>query len=167
MEIVEYNNELLKIEFITSKIVRFHFSKDRIWKKNYSFCVNLEKFKEVDCEHREDNRAHYFLTSDLDIRIYKNPSKIQIYDRKGNLIISDYMDLGYVKKGNGIYSYKEMGREKAFLGFGERLGSLNKKGKKIINWNTDEPNHEFERDPLYQSHPFFLAYSDLSYGSFL
>jgi alpha-glucosidase len=166
MEVVEYNSEFLKIEFVTSKIVRFHFSKDRIWKKNYSFCVNLEKFEEVDYEHREDNRAHYFLTSDLNIVIYKNPNRIQIYDRKGNLINSDYRDLGYVKKGEGIYSYKEIGKEKAFLGFGERIGSLNKKGKRIINWNTDEPNHEFDRDPLYQSHPFFLAYSNLSYGLF-
>ncbi|MGB9857463.1 MAG: glycoside hydrolase family 31 protein [Dictyoglomaceae bacterium] len=166
-KIINYNDELLKISFISPKIVRFHFSRNKVWRKNYSFCIDHEKFGEISFKYKENDKFYSFITEELEVRINKEFGKIQIFDSKGNLILSDYKEMGYKKEANGIYSYKEIKKEEAFLGFGERLGPLNKKGQRIINWNTDESNHEFNRDPLYQSHPFFLAWSsERSYGLF-
>lgn len=38
-------------------------------------------------------------------------------------------------------------------GLGEKTGGLDKRGRSWIFWNTDEADHEPERDPLYQSIP--------------
>ncbi|MFW5826499.1 MAG: TIM-barrel domain-containing protein [Alkalispirochaeta sp.] len=38
-------------------------------------------------------------------------------------------------------------------GLGEKTGSLDKRGRTWTMWNSDEPDHTPERDPLYQSIP--------------
>lgn len=45
----------------------------------------------------------------------------------------------------------------AYLGFGEKVGPLNKRGMKFTFWNTDVQPHHPDTDPLYQSIPFFMG----------
>ncbi len=47
--------------------------------------------------------------------------------------------------------------KRRYYGLGERTGFLDKKGKVWTNWNTDDPHHHPDTDPLYQSHPFVLG----------
>lgn len=44
-----------------------------------------------------------------------------------------------------------------YYGLGERTGFLNKRGRRWVNWNTDEFHHSPQADPLYQSHPFLIG----------
>ncbi|MFO8042488.1 MAG: glycoside hydrolase family 31 protein [Alkalispirochaeta sp.] len=48
-------------------------------------------------------------------------------------------------------------------GLGEKTGSLDKRGRTWTMWNSDEPDHTPERDPLYQSIP--VAYLFTSEGT--
>jgi alpha-glucosidase len=43
--------------------------------------------------------------------------------------------------------------EDAFYGLGEKSGALNRRGRTWEMWNSDEPRHTPERDPLYVSIP--------------
>ncbi|MGB9857807.1 MAG: glycoside hydrolase family 31 protein [Dictyoglomaceae bacterium] len=159
-------NENLKIEVINSKIIRFYFSKDKKWGKNFSFAIE-KGFIPIDAKSEEKEREILIITSELKISIDKENGSIKIFDKGGDLILSDYEDWGYKRFKNKIYCYKEIKDEIAFLGFGERTGSLNKKGKRLTNWNTDDPHHYPTTDPLYQSHPFFISWSSKkSYGIF-
>lgn len=45
----------------------------------------------------------------------------------------------------------------AYVGFGEKVGPLNKRGLKFTFWNTDVAPHHPDTDPLYQSIPFFMG----------
>jgi alpha-glucosidase len=56
----------------------------------------------------------------------------------------------------------------AYLGFGEKVGPLDKRGMRLVFWNTDNfPPHP-ETDPLYVSIPFFVALRDgVAWGMFL
>jgi len=137
--------------------------------KDYSFCVEYQKLKNsnVEVNFKEDEKYYYLSSEYLNIAISKELGKVSIYDKDGNLILSDYEDKGYVKEGSKIFTYKEIKYGEAFFGFGERLGSLNKKGQVLINWNTDESNHSMNNDPLYQCHPFFISWHPkASYGLF-
>lgn len=155
---LKVKDELLKVSFITPKIVNFHYSKNGVFNKDYSFCVEYQKLKNsnVEVNFKEDEKYYYLSSEYLNIAISKELGKVSIYDKDGNLILSDYEDKGYVKEGSKIFTYKEIKYGEAFFGFGERLGSLNKKGQVLINWNTDESNHSMNNDPLYQCHPFLF-----------
>ncbi len=43
-----------------------------------------------------------------------------------------------------------------YYGFGEKTGPLDKTGEKMAMRNSDMP-HDNEKDPLYQTHPFFIT----------
>ena len=56
----------------------------------------------------------------------------------------------------------------AYLGFGEKTGTLDKRGLHFTFWNTDVMPHHPDTDPLYQSIPFFLALREgRAWGCFL
>jgi alpha-glucosidase len=48
----------------------------------------------------------------------------------------------------------------SYLGFGEKVGPLNKRGMRMTFWNTDVLPHHPDTDPLYVSIPFFIGLHD-------
>ncbi|WP_438030092.1 glycoside hydrolase family 31 protein [Sorangium sp. So ce233] len=56
----------------------------------------------------------------------------------------------------------------AYLGFGEKVGPLDKRGLRFTFWNTDAYPPHVESDPLYASIPFFVALrGGIAWGFFL
>ncbi|MFN3266150.1 MAG: glycoside hydrolase family 31 protein [Deinococcales bacterium] len=56
----------------------------------------------------------------------------------------------------------------AYLGFGEKVGTLDKRGMHLTFWNTDVVPHLPDTDPLYQSIPFFIGLKNgVAWGFFL
>lgn len=164
--IIKSEKENLKITVITDKTIRFHFSKNREWKHNYSFAIE-KKLPNKELKLEDQENLLLLKTEFLEILIKKDIGSIEIYDLSNNLLHSDYGNLGYARYKNKVFSFKKFIKERAFLGLGEKMGGLNKKGKKFVNWNTDDPHHYPHTDPLYQSHPFFLAWNpEYSYGIF-
>lgn len=56
-----------------------------------------------------------------------------------------------------------------FFGFGDKVGTFDRNGRKYIFWNTDNFTHHPTADPLYKSFPFYIYVSkDLKkkYGCF-
>lgn len=58
--------------------------------------------------------------------------------------------------------------QERFYGFGEKTGPLNKRGRSMSFWNSDNPAYGPNDDPLYQSIPFFVGLREgLAYGVFV
>jgi alpha-glucosidase len=58
--------------------------------------------------------------------------------------------------------------DEAYLGFGEKVGPLDKRGMRLTFWNTDVMPHHPDTDPLYISIPFCLGLrSGVAWGFFL
>lgn len=56
----------------------------------------------------------------------------------------------------------------AYLGLGEKVGVVDKRGEHFVFWNTDVMPHQPDTDPLYASIPFLIAVRDGSaWGLFL
>lgn len=56
----------------------------------------------------------------------------------------------------------------AYLGFGEKVGPLDKRGMRLVYWNTDAFPPNPDTDPLYVSIPFFIALrGGVAWGFFL
>ncbi|MBB6099389.1 alpha-glucosidase [Deinobacterium chartae] len=62
----------------------------------------------------------------------------------------------------------EAPEDEAYLGLGEKVGPLDKRGMSFTFWNTDVVPHQPDTDPLYQSIPFFVGLrGGQSWGFFL
>ncbi len=58
--------------------------------------------------------------------------------------------------------------DEAYLGFGEKVGPLDKRGLRLTFWNTDVMPHHPDTDPLYISIPFCLGLrGGIAWGFFL
>jgi alpha-glucosidase len=69
-----------------------------------------------------------------------------------------------------VSARKRMATGEAYLGLGQRTGSLDRRGRALSNWNIDEPSlgHTRLHDNLYQSHPVLMAVRpELAWGLFL
>jgi alpha-glucosidase len=69
-----------------------------------------------------------------------------------------------------VSARKRMAPGEAYLGLGQRTGSLDRRGRVLSNWNIDEPSlgHTRLHDNFYQAHPVLMAVRpELSWGLFL
>ncbi|AFK20754.1 DUF4968 domain-containing protein (plasmid) [Haloferax mediterranei ATCC 33500] len=66
------------------------------------------------------------------------------------------------------YVYKKADEDEAFYGFGEQPElTLNQRGKKLENWNTDQYGYFYTSDYVYASVPFFVGLKNAgAYGMF-
>jgi alpha-glucosidase len=84
----------------------------------------------------------------------RDDGKITLLSRGENLVtIEKY----YKENGKACLTcYSEQAH---FFGFGEKIGDLDKKGKRMEMMNADHPLHLPDTDPLYVSIPFFITVS--------
>lgn len=159
---IQFKNEKLRCEIISDRTIRFHFSKEGNF-NHQSFVIDKNITRKIP-DFKKENETIFFTTNIL--KVYITDKGIEIF-KKDILIHSDVEEKGYLKEDNKISTHKKMLDITGFYGFGMRRGKLNKKGEFLINWNTDDPNHFFDTDPLYECHPFFIALSETHcYGIF-
>lgn len=100
-------------------------------------------------------------------------SEAVIYKRfsdASNGIFSDlFEDLSINQEGEFLTLRRLSKLDGHYFGFGDKVGPLDRKGRKYTFWNTDNFTHHPSSDPLYKSFPFFIFVSkklDKVYGCF-
>jgi len=127
--------------------------------------------KAVPFEEAEDKVT--FSTGLLTLVVHKSDGRMEIQDASGAVIISEPPGGGVFfdgKKWAGCKKLSPVGER--YFGFGEKTGPLDKRGLKMVMWNSPgplvgerplpftnnlDPLFNPDRDQLYQSHPFFMA----------
>lgn len=121
-----------------------------------------------------------YIEDDFSISIYDGKTKeIVVKDNKyvdtKEKVISNEQKLLLEKEGHSFsntltYSYiinKEIQKNEAFYGLGEKTGYFNKINYQYVNWNTDDPSaHVDNYEALYQSCPFYIGKHKHTYGLF-
>ena len=107
-------------------------------------------------------------TDAMHVRIKKEPSIcISFYTREGKLISEDLEGAGFgtIFNGEKISLYRKLQESERFVGLGEALGNLDKRGMGITLNNTDNYKYGDPRIPMYISIPFFMGiHHDVLYG---
>ena len=117
----------------------------------------------------EDTGETLTLSSqELKVIIQKQPLKISIMDQQGRILVQESKKGMAYKETKEVICYKDMKDDDHFYGFGEKTGFLDKRGEKMVMWNSDVyAPHNPETDSLYQSIPFFITLSKAgAYGLF-
>ncbi len=110
-------------------------------------------------------------TPALSVRIGPD-CRLRIADGDDHLLVEDGDGGGYRRDGDEVTVDRHTPAGEAFYGFGEKTGSLNKRGRALSFWNTDpfDPTlggYPADQDPLYQSIPFFIGLrGGVAYGLF-
>lgn len=93
----------------------------------------------------------------------KLDGKVNFYNNDWTIICEDFNCSGKDENGNIIIS--KINDALGYYGFGEKGDTLNKKGKYIENYNTDDPETDDKSFLFYKTIPFFTALKENSaYG---
>jgi alpha-glucosidase len=96
----------------------------------------------------------------LRVKVDGDSGAIRVEGRTGTILKTRGCIAGGTRNGkdNGIKLAIELGAGESAYGLGEKTGFLDKRGRRYQMWNTDEPLHTPDKDPLYQSIPFMIRF---------
>lgn len=152
------------IEFWNDSICRVRLSNEPLSAKHsYAVCSDKTKCK-VNISDESDQLK--LKGKSYRVELSKKDSKLSFIDHKSTVINKDAIAATW--NGTEATVYKSLNAEEKFIGLGEKVGPLNRRGHAYSNWNTDKFAYDTEQDPLYLSTPFFIGINgDHFYGIFL
>lgn len=163
-------NSDVKIEFCTPGMFRVRTSWNRRFEANESWMVSNYNWSPQDIISSE-SRDHYLLqSSKIDVRVYKSPFRIDVYNKEGKLLSSE-SNAGAFKEGESVGVKKNLLSDEHFFGFGERMDFIDQKSKKLklnVGRGKGLPHAVGAYNILeanYSPVPFFM--STQGYGIFL
>lgn len=158
----------VQLTVLAPDLIRVRLAPEGEFAEDNSYAVIRREWPPVDFNIIEREDYISLFTSKLEIRVDKFPFRLSFYDHQGNLLNRDYKGMSMGWDGKRVKSWKELHPDEKFYGLGEKVGGINKRGKRWVMWNTDAYGYNSLTDPLYQSHPFFIGLVEgIAYGIFL
>ncbi|MEO8146690.1 MAG: glycoside hydrolase family 31 protein [Bacteroidia bacterium] len=164
LSITTENAQVILISYLPD-VVRVRIARKLADDFSYAVIQYANKYFKNFVETKNDIKVE---TDSLYITIDKNPFRISFYNRKMQLLNSDYTAMGTTMWNDEITTHKKMFADEKFIGLGEKTGGLNRRGSSYNNWNTDKFAYPTDFDPLYKTIPFYIGIHDsLTYAIFL
>lgn len=162
--------EIFEISVYSENVIRVQISKnDKI--DNFSYAlVSNEKPNYNAFTIENFSNTILLSTKALKVEIEKAPSlRITFKDSKGTILNEDMAGngMGTTFIGDKTTVYKKLQEGERFVGMGESLGNLDRKGSVVTTWNTDNYKYDNDKIPMYISIPFYMGVlKDKVYGMF-
>jgi alpha-glucosidase len=159
----------IALTVLTANIVRIRLATNGAFAPRRSWAVTPpdEHFAVPSFTLEESASMLTLRTEALAIQIERATCRIACVDPNGDTFCADAAGLRWGS--DGISCAKRIADGEHFYGFGERTGTLDKLGRRMVNWATDPPplGHNPGTDPLYIAIPVFMAVRPgLAYGVF-
>lgn len=135
-----------------------------------------ETLSNVKIELYEKDNELIYETKKLKCVLGKDSWYFKILDNKGHILVEEYVEglyrrafpvfpLCYKVCGNEIHFIEsiKLAPDEAIFGLGERFGGLNKRGQRLLLWNSDTTMTSSDRS--YKNIPFYM--STRGYGLFV
>jgi len=149
---------LLHIRFYDHDIVRVSFDpKNReMDARSHAVCLSP---RATNVEREETETAMFLHTRTLTVRVDLSPVRVTFLDRKTGAVRLAEPENGMLFAASGEVACRKTAEPyDHFYGFGEKAGFLDKRGERLVMWNTDVyAPHNPETDPLYVSIPYFMT----------
>jgi len=159
---------VMRITALRDDIVRVRISPNSSLPEDASWAVLAEpRSKSIDVQPSQDAASIGFRTSQLEVRVERQPLRIVIRDLSGNIVSADAVDRPTTFQAGGFSVYKQMPGGEHYFGLGDKTGAFDRRNQAYTLWNTDIAPQE-SVDPLYKAIPYFLVTNGTrSYGIFL
>ncbi|NVO19412.1 MAG: glycoside hydrolase family 31 protein [Bacteroidetes bacterium] len=149
-----------RIQIYDPNIIRVRVSLSQIMPEFSYVLPDLMSFPKAQFDLSESNNQIEIRTSAIDLTIEKQPAFRLIFRNKSGKIISeDVAGQGFGTSFIGLRStlYKKMQPGERFVGLGEVLGNLDKRGNAYTLNNTDTYKYGDPRLSMYCSIPFYIG----------
>ena len=151
---------IFDIHAYSDNTIRVRVSKNRSF-NNFSYALTDNEFPAFKNSSIDDKGKTIVLsTNTIDVEIEKTPSfRIIFKNKKGDTINEDVKGdcFGTTFIGDKVSVYKKLQPGERFVGMGEALGNLDKRGTAITLNNTDTYKYGDPRLSMYISIPFYIG----------
>jgi alpha-glucosidase len=154
-------NTSFAVSVYSDHVIRLQVSRDQR-PDNFSYALvnnSAPHFAGFSVEDSDGNKID-IKTASLILEIEKTPQFRAVFkDAQGNILSEDTQGtgLGTTFTGNKITVYKTLQEGERFVGLGEELGNLDRRGTVVTLANTDNYKYDDPRIPMYTSIPFFMG----------
>lgn len=141
-------------------IIRVRVSKNKAFRDFSYSLISRQPPTSAPVDVREQEDRITLSTSLLTVVIDKSPGfRVCFKDKQGNIINEDMpgFGLGTSFTGDKPGIYKKLQPGERFVGLGESLGNLDKRGTGVTLSNFDNYKYGDPRLPMYSSIPFFIG----------
>jgi alpha-glucosidase len=141
-------------------IIRVRVSKQRQWNDFSYALVSTQPATNPAVTVQEKAGRILLVTPLLTVSIDKAPFfRVSFSDKNGEVINEDMAGAGLATTfiGDKVSVYKKLQPGERFVGLGECLGNLDKRGTGVTLSNTDNYKYGDPRLPMYSSIPFFIG----------
>ncbi len=157
----------LNISFLQPNMFRAFLLRPQHQEPPLTYALTKTEWPQVKISVEESDQALLVKSDELDLTISKNPCRLTVRNKAGEVLCEDDAGMGIGWDGKEIRNWKALAEDEKFFGLGEKTGPLDKRGREWVMWNTDDPRHDDNSDPVYQSIPFFVGMRDFkAYGIF-
>ena len=162
------SNAIFDVHAYSDNIIRVRISKNKTL-NDFSYALvdtTIPSFNDITIEDKGNNIL--LSTKMIIAEIQRHPFfKITFKDNTGNIINEDIDDNGTSFEGDKVTVYKKLQENERFVGMGEALGNLDRRGSGITLNNTDNYKYGDPRVPMYSSIPFYMGiHHNIVYGIF-
>lgn len=159
------DNYRLQIDFLKSNMFRVTLIRPDFNEPLLDYPLAKTEWGTVKIEFEETDQQLILKTNAMNLAIQKSPCRLTVMDKQGNVVNQDDPGMGIGWDADEVRCWKTITPDEKFFGLGEKTGNLNKRGSEWVMWNTDNPHHNNNSDPIYQSIPFFIGMRDYqAYG---
>jgi alpha-glucosidase len=154
-------NTSFAVSIYSDQVIRLQVSREQ---KPHSFSYALVNnaaphYAGFSVEDSDGNKID-IKTASLILEIEKSPQFRAVFkDAQGSILNEDTQGpgLGTTFIGNKVTVYKTLQEGERFVGLGEELGNLDRRGTVVTLTNTDNYKYDDPRIPMYTSIPFFMG----------
>ncbi len=162
---IQTQHAFVLLEACSETMIRVRIDKQDFG-RDFSYAV-VGQSQHCSIDFSEDDKQMVFATVSVKVVVQKAPFSIAFYTQDNQLINADDPALNTSWIGDKVTTYKTMQEGERFIGLGEKIGNLDRKGNGYTHWNSDSFGYGTDKDPLYSTIPFYIGlHHHLSYGIF-
>ncbi len=147
----------VEIQFLLDGMFRVVVHRPDFSEPLLEYAIAKKDWQSVSLQIQDQEKHLVVSTKTLSLWIQKSPCRLKVVDKEGFVLQEDDPGMGMGWDAKEVRVWKTIAQDERFFGLGEKTGNLDKRGKEWVLWNTDDPHHNNNSDPLYQSIPFFVG----------
>src|SRR5262245_40343675 len=135
--LLQCGEDLVRLSFLASDAVRLTLARKGKWEEGLEYALAKIAWPGTSYTLTETPSHLTIKTTDMEVRIKRAPCRLAFYDVKGNLLNQDDEAFGMAWDGNEVAVFKSLLEGERFFGLGEKEGSLDRRGRESVMWNSD------------------------------
>jgi alpha-glucosidase len=152
----------LAITPLSDDVVRVRFTTAQAFGRDHSYAVVNRDLATPTVKADIGPAAATLTTASLKVTVQYAPMRISFANAAGEVLDADDAARGISVAGTEFRVAKQLHDDEQVYGFGEKNGTLSKRGWKLggynyVMWNSDTPAYDSSTDPLYVDVPFFMV----------